>query len=200
MTHNILVERDVMVTMRDGVKLAADIYRPDDNVEHPTLVNQHPYDNDMFLVVHELLFSPLIAAQRGYVVITTEARGRSGSEGEWRPYGDEGKDVYDTIEWAAAQPWSDGKVGLYGACALGLAAIQGAVERPPHLKAVFSYMTATDFHSGWTYSAGGALELGFQMSWVWTILARDTLSRLNLDPEALAAADDKLVQASSDML
>jgi hypothetical protein len=200
MTHNILVERDVMVTMRDGVKLAADIYRPNDNAEHPTLVNQHPYDNDMFLVVHELLFSPLIAAQNGYVVITTEARGRSGSEGEWRPYGDEGKDVYDTIEWAAAQPWSDGKVGLYGACALGLAAIQGAVERPPHLKAVFSYMTATDFHSGWTYSAGGALELGFQMSWVWTILARDTLSRLNLDQETLAAADDKLVQASGDML
>ena len=95
MTHNIMVERDVMVTMRDGVKLASDIYRPDDGVEHPVLVNQHPYDNDMFLVVHELLFSPLVAAQKGYVVVSTETRGRSGSEGEWRPYGDEGKDAYD---------------------------------------------------------------------------------------------------------
>ncbi|MBW2290624.1 MAG: esterase, partial [Deltaproteobacteria bacterium] len=81
MTHNIIVERDVMVTMRDGVKLASDIYRPDDDAEHPTLVNQHPYDNDMFLVVHELLFSPLIAAQKGYVVVSSETRGRSGSEG-----------------------------------------------------------------------------------------------------------------------
>jgi len=199
MTHNIIVERDVMVAMRDGVRLATDIYRPDDDASHPTLVNLHPYDSDMFLVVHELLFSPLIAAQRGYVVLTTEARGRSGSEGEWRPYGDEGKDAYDTVEWAAAQSWSDGNVGLYGACALGLAAIQGAVEAPPHLKAVLAYMTATDFHAGWTYSTGGALELGFQMSWTWTILARDTLSRLGLEPDVLAQADSKLVEASSDM-
>ncbi len=200
MTHNIIVERDVMITMRDGVKLAADIYRPDDDGEYPTLVNQHPYDNDMFLVVHQLLFSPLIAAQKGYAVVTTEARGRSGSEGEWQPYGDEGRDTYDTVEWAATQSWSDGNIGLYGACALGLASIQGAVENPPHLKAAFSYMTATNFHSGWTYSAGGAFELGFQLSWVWTILARDTLSRLNLDPAALAEAEQKLADASSDLI
>ncbi|MBW2465498.1 MAG: CocE/NonD family hydrolase, partial [Deltaproteobacteria bacterium] len=200
MTHNIIVERDVMVTMRDGVRLATDIYRPDDDARHPVLVNQHPYDNDMFLVVHELLFSPLIAAQRGYVVVSTETRGRSGSEGEWRPYGDEGKDAYDAVEWAAEQSWSDGNVGLYGACALGLAAIQGAVEAPPHLKAVFAYMTATNFYNGWTYSAGGALELGFQMSWTWTILARDTLSRLGLEPSALEEADKKLVEASADMI
>ncbi len=199
MTHNIIVERDVMVAMRDGVRLAADIYRPDDDAEHPTLVNQHPYDNDMFLVVHELLFSPLIAAQKGYVVVTAEARGRSGSEGEWRPYGDEGNDAYDLVEWAAEQSWSDGNIGLYGACALGLAALQGAVANPPHLKAAFAYMTATDFHSGWTYSNGGALELGFQMSWVWTILARDTLSRLGLDAGTLSEADAKLLEAASDM-
>jgi uncharacterized protein len=200
MAHNIIVERDVMVAMRDGVKLAVDIYRPDDDVSYPVLVNQHPYDNDMFLVVHELLFSPLIAAQKGYVVVSSEARGRSGSEGEWRPYGDEGRDSYDMVEWAAAQSWSNGNIGIYGACALGLAAIQGAVENPPHLKAAFSYMTATNFHSGWTYSSGGALELGFQMSWVWTILARDTLSRLGLDPASLAEADKKLVEASSDLI
>ena len=61
-------------------------------------------------------------------MVSAETRGRSGSEGEWRPYGDEGRDSYDAVEWAAEQPWSDGNVGLYGACALGLAAIQGAVE------------------------------------------------------------------------
>ena len=54
MTHNIMIERDVMVTMRDGTRLAVDIYRPDDGARHPTLVNVHPYDNDLFLVVHEL--------------------------------------------------------------------------------------------------------------------------------------------------
>jgi len=199
MAHDILVERDVMITMRDGTRLAADIYRPRDDAAHPTLVNVHPYDNDSFLVVHELLFSPLIAAQKGYVVVSAEARGRAGSEGEWKPYGDEGNDAYDTVEWAAAQPWSDGNVGLYGACALGLAAIQGAVASPPHLKAVFAYMTATDFHCGWAYSAGGALELGFQMSWVWKILARDTLSRLDISEAERSAAMARIDAAATDM-
>lgn len=200
MPHNIIVERDIMLPMRDGVRLAVNVYRPDDGVRHPTLVNLHPYYNDLFLVVHELLFSPLIAAQQGYVVVVAEARGRAGSEGEWRPYvGDEGRDAYDTIEWAAAQPWSDGNIGLYGACALGLATFQGALQSPPHLKAVFAYETATNFHSGWTYSKGGAFELGFQMSWVWTILARDRLLRLNLTPEALAEANEKLNVAQRNM-
>ncbi|MCG3170249.1 MAG: Cocaine esterase [Pseudomonadales bacterium] len=199
MAHDILVERDVMVAMRDGTRLAADIYRPRDDGAHPTLLNLHPYDNDSFLVVHELLFSPLIAAQKGYAVVSVEARGRAGSEGEWTPYGDEGRDAHDAVEWAAAQPWSNGNVGLYGACALGLAAIQGAVATPPHLKAVFAYMTATNFHSGWTYSEGGAFELGFQMSWVWKILARDTLSRRGLAAAELAAALARIDAAATDM-
>lgn len=198
MAHNIIIERDVMVQMRDGVRLATDIYRPDDDKKYPVLVNGHPYDNDSFLTTHELMFSPLVAAQKGYAVVSQEARGRAGSEGTWRPYGDEAKDAYDTVEWAAVQPWSDGKVGLYGACALGWTAIQGAVEAPPHLKAVFAYMTATNYHNGWTYS-NGAFELGFQMSWVWMILARDTLSRLNLEPAAHEEALRKLAEAMTDI-
>jgi len=198
MAYNIIIERDVMVSMRDGVRLATDVYRPDDDTKHPVLVNGHPYDNDHFLATHELLFSPLVGAQRGYTVVVQEARGRAGSEGTWRPYGNEAQDAYDTVEWAAAQPWSDGNVGLYGACALGWTAIQGAVEAPPHLKAVFAYMTAINYHSGWTYS-DGAFELGFQMSWVWTILAHDTLSRLNLKPADLEQAQCKLAEARVDI-
>jgi len=198
MAYNIIIERDVMVSMRDGVRLATDIYRPDDGAKHPVLVNGHPYDNDHFLATHELLFSPLVGAQRGYAVVVQEARGRAGSEGTWRPYGNEAQDAYDTVEWAAAQPWSDGNVGLYGACALGWTAIQGAVEAPPHLRAVFAYMTAINYHSGWTYS-DGAFELGFQMSWVWTILAHDTLSRLNLKPADLEQAQRKLAEARVDI-
>ena len=195
MAHNIIIERDVMVSMRDGVRLATDVYRPDDGARHPVLMNGHPYDNDHFLCTHELLFSPLVAAQRGYAVVVQEARGRAGSEGTWRPYGDEGRDAYDTVEWAAAQPWSDGNVGLYGSCALGYPAIQGAVEAPPHLKAVFAYMAASNYHSGWTYS-DGAFELGFQLSWVWTILAQDTISRLGLEPAASEEAVRKLAEAA----
>jgi putative CocE/NonD family hydrolase len=141
MAHNIVIERDVMVPMRDGVRLA--------------------------------------------------------SEGTWQPYVYEGRDAYDTVEWAAAQPWSDGNVGLYGSCALGFTTIQGAVEAPPHLKAIFAYMTAINHYNGWTYSTG-ALELGFGLSWTW-IMAQDTLSRLNLEPAALEEAQRKLAEASNDI-
>ncbi len=198
MTANILIERDVMVTMRDGVRLATDIYRPDDGKRHPVLVNGHVYDNDHFLIVHELVFSPLVAAQRGYAVVVQEVRGRAGSEGTWRPYTKIREDAYDTVEWAAAQPWSNGDVGLYGACALGTMAVQGAVAAPPHLKAVFAYETATDYLSGWTYS-NGALELGFQMSWIWTALATDTIPRLGLAPAAEQEMLQQLAAASRDM-
>ena len=197
MTPNIIIERDVMVQMRDGVKLATDIYRPDDGQKHPVLVNGHPYDNDGFLTTHELVFSPLVAAQKGYAVVVQEARGRYGSEGTWRPFGLEGKDAYDTVEWAAAQSWSNGNVGLYGACAGGWSAIQGAVEAPPHLKAVFAYMTATNHHNGWTYS-NGAFELGFQMSWTWMALASETIPHLKLEPAAQAEALRKLTEAMND--
>ncbi|RMD81566.1 MAG: CocE/NonD family hydrolase [Candidatus Dadabacteria bacterium] len=198
MAHNIVIERDVMVPMRDGVRLATDVYRPDDGRRHPVLVNGHPYDNDHFLATHELLFSPLVAAQRGYAVVVQEARGRGGSEGVWRPYGKEGPDAYDTVEWAARQPWSNGRVGIYGACALGWAGIQGAVEAPPHLRAVFAYMTATNYHRGWTYS-DGAFELGFQLSWVWTILAPDTISRLEVPADRRAEYLRRLEEAKRDV-
>ncbi|AMN46184.1 hypothetical protein ACG33_03500 [Steroidobacter denitrificans] len=198
MTTNILIERDVMVEMRDGVRVATDVYRPDDGKRHPVLVNGHVYNNDQFLVVHELIFSPLIAAQRGYAVVVQEVRGRAGSEGTWRPYTQIREDAYDTVEWAAAQPWSNGDVGLYGACALGTMAVQGAVAAPPHLKAVFAYETAIDYLSGWTYS-NGALELGFQMSWIWTALATDTIRRMGLAPAAEQEMLNKLATASRDM-
>ncbi len=198
MARNVLIERDVMVTMRDGVRVATDIYRPADDERHPVLVNAHVYNNDQFLVVHELIFSPLIAVERGYVVVVQEVRGRYGSEGTWRPYTRIREDAWDTVEWAAAQPWSNGDVGLYGACALGTMAIQGAVAAPPALKAVFAYETATDYTSGWTYS-NGAFELGFQMSWIWTALATETIPRLGLAPEAEQEALRELAAASRDM-
>ncbi len=194
MAENIIIERDVMVPMRDGVRLATDIYRPSDGARRPVLVHLHPYDNDMFSAIHQLLFSPLVAAQRGYAVVVQEARGRHGSEGTWRPYGNEGRDAYDTVEWAAMQPWSDGNVGMYGSCALGYATLQGAIEQPPHLKAIFAYMTAANFHEGWTYT-GGAFELGFNMGWTWVVLGQDTLLHSELPPRALQEAQAKLMEA-----
>ncbi|GAA4672573.1 CocE/NonD family hydrolase [Frondihabitans cladoniiphilus] len=178
---NIVTERDVMIPMRDGVRLATDIYRPDDDREHPVMVISAPYDKNDFPRAHLLMFSPFVGALRDYVVLSQDARGRYNSEGTWQPFGDEAEDAYDTVEWAAKQPWSNGNVGLYGSCSLAYHALQGAVEQPPHLKAVFAYATAADFYEGWTYS-GGAFELGFQMAYA-AVVSPDTLSRQELTAE-----------------
>lgn len=183
---NIIIEKGIMVPMRDSVGLTTDIYRPDDGGEHPVLIIKSAYDKDDFWMIHELICSPLVAAQRGYVVLVQNDRGRYGSEGEWHLAG-EGKDAYDTVEWAAAQPWSDGNVGLYGNCGLGYAPWFGAVEQPPHLKAIFSYVSNANFYEGWTYTTGGAFHLGFNLPWAG-FLGIDTLSRAGLPPEELATA------------
>ena len=73
------------------------------------------------------------AVERGYAVVVQDVRGRYGSDGEFRPYQQEGKDGYDTIEWAAAQPWSDGRVGSFGLSYPGAVQWLAAIESPPHL-------------------------------------------------------------------
>jgi len=181
LSENMLVERNVMIPMRDGIGLASDIYRINDGKRRPVMVISSPYDKDDFSYAHALMFSPIVGALRGYVVIAQNARGRYNSEGVWSPFGDEGLDVYDTVEWAAEQGWSNGAVGLYGNCAQGYAGLLGAVEQPPHLKAVYAVVTAANFYQGWTYT-NGAYELGFNMSWCM-VLGPDTFPRLGLNPE-----------------
>ena len=195
MTANILIEKDVMVRMRDGVALATDVYRPDDGQKHPVLVMKSPYDKDDFWVVHELICSPLEGAVRNYAMVIASDRGRFKSEGIWR-FGHEGVDAYDMVEWAAAQDWSDGNVGLYGNCALGYAPWFGAIEQPPHLKAIFSYVSNANFHEGWTYTTGGAFNLGFNLPWVGFI-GTDTLSRMGLPPGELADLLATLAEVSN---
>lgn len=210
MSRAITVERDVMVPMRDGVRLATDIYRPTDsceneardaargaaqgNTRHPVLVHRTPYNKSDAWVVGGLMLNPLLAAERGYVVLVQDTRGRFASEGEWQPFHCEGNDGYDSVEWAAAQPWSNGNVGIYGSSYNGVTTLQTAVASPPHLKACVAYMTGANYHAGWAYS-GGAFELGFNFWWALN-LAWDRALRL---PEAARLqAFAKLMRAAKD--
>ena len=110
-TARVQIERDVVIPMRDGVALRADIYRPAGNGSFPVLVFRTPYGK------HNAAESDRIhlkAVERGYAVVLQDVRGRYASDGIFEPYRHEGDDGYDTIEWAAAQPWSTGKIGTYG--------------------------------------------------------------------------------------
>jgi putative CocE/NonD family hydrolase len=167
--HPVTLERDVKVKMRDGVKLAADIYRPTGSEKYPVLLQRTPYNKD---VQADLAIK---AATRGYVVIIQDVRGRYASEGDWYPFKYESQDGYDTVEWAAALPYSSGKVGMFGESYVGATQVLAAIAHPPHLAAIAPSDTASNYHSNWTYQ-GGALQQGFDQSWT-SGLAIETLSR-----------------------
>jgi uncharacterized protein len=114
-----------------------------------------------------------VAAARGYVVIIQDVRGRYTSEGEWYTFKHESDDGYDTVEWAAALPYSDGKVGMFGGSYVGATQMLTAIAHPPHLAGICPVVTASNYHDGWTYQ-GGAFEQWFNESWT-SGLAEDTL-------------------------
>ena len=127
------------------------------------------------------------AVGRGYAVVLQDVRGRYGSAGEFEPYRHEGKDGYDTIEWAARQPWSTGAVGSFGLSYPGAVQWLAAVERPPSLKAMVPAMTYSDPESFW-YS-GGVWD-GSWLDWTWLNIAPDLRRRLRVPgPQTGEAAD-----------
>jgi len=156
------MESDVAVTMRDGVTLYADIYRPDSDGPFPTILQRTPYDKTNALSA--TMLDPIRAAKAGFAVVIQDTRGRYASDGEFYAFRDDINDGYDTVEWAASQPWSTGKVGMYGASYVGATQWLAAISRPPHLVTIAPTVTASNYHEGWTYQ-GGAFELGFNMSW-----------------------------------
>jgi uncharacterized protein len=162
-------ESGVRAKMRDGVDLIADVYRPSDHGKHSVLLVRTPYNRASESDTCRA------AAQDDYICIAQDVRGRYASQGEWDPFQNEIKDGYDTVEWAAALPDSDGKVAMFGESYVGATQWLAAIAHPPHLVAIQPSLTASDYHNGWIYQ-GGALELWFDQTWV-SILALDTLTR-----------------------
>lgn len=169
--YEVMVERNVAAKMRDGVVLRADIYRPKAEGKFPVLLNRTPYDK---VGITAGMDWALQWAARGYVVIIQDSRGRYTSEGEWVPF-KESQDGYDTVEWAAALPYSSGKVGMFGGSYMGATQLQTAIASPPHLAAIAPIVTASNYHDGWTYQ-GGAFEQWFSETWT-SILAQNAFQR-----------------------
>jgi uncharacterized protein len=168
--YAVTYERNVAVKMRDGVTLRADIYRPTADGKFPVLLQRTPYDKNGGVEFG------LKAASQGYVVIFEDVRGRYASEGEWYTFKNEPNDGYDTVEWAAALPYSNGKVGMFGGSYVGATQMLAAIAHPPHLAGICPVVTGSNYHSNWTYQ-GGAFEQWFNESWT-SGLAEDTFSRL----------------------
>jgi len=171
--NDVVVEYNVPATMRDGTVLRADIYRPAGEKKHPVLLQRTPYDKS-FLPWAALTLDPIKAARAGYVVIIQDVRGRWQSEGaKFCPYRDEFGDGYDTVEWAALLPYSDGNVGMHGYSYYGMTQWQAASTQPPHLRAIMPFSAAMDFFG----RRGGALDLAIVIGWILRLAGPNAIMR-----------------------
>ncbi len=135
-------------------------------IRFPVLLKRTPYDKSGDGALGHL------AALRGYIVVVQDVRGRYTSEGEWYTFKHEIEDGYDTVEWAAALPHSNGKVGMFSGSYVGATQMLAAIGHPPHLAGICPVVTASNYHENWTYQ-GGAFEQWFNQSWT-AGLAQDT--------------------------
>ncbi|MBI2206475.1 MAG: CocE/NonD family hydrolase [Candidatus Rokubacteria bacterium] len=189
----LVVERDVPVPMRDGTTLYADVYRPEGSGRHPVILLRTPYNKALPRVAYQQL-DPMRAASRGYALVVQDTRGRFASEGDFSCFANEIDDGFDTVEWAAREPWSDGNVGMYGASYMGATQWLAALARPPHLKCIVPMITASDYHEGWAYQ-GGAFQLGFNMSWTLANLVLPNLAHWKLTPDEVKTLRGELIEA-----
>jgi putative CocE/NonD family hydrolase len=160
-SNGVVTDKDVPITMRDGIILSANVYRPDKPGRHPVLITQTPYNKE----------GPLGAAntylvQRGYVHIVVDVRGTGGSQGSWDSFGPaEQADGPEVVAWSRRQPWSDGKVGLYGGSYMAITQLTTAAQRPPGLEAIFPIIPMGDSYRDITFS-GGQTNVSFIPLWL----------------------------------
>ena len=159
-SNDIRIERHKPVRMSDGVTLYADLYLPAEPGRYPTIVSSTPYgvqrdgSHEMFVKF----------AQHGYAVVYFDVRGRYESEGKWEPFRNEAKDGYESIEWAAVQSFSNGKVATYGGSYVGHNQWAAASQAPPHLVVAFPSLASTNIYANWI-TMGGAFRLSFNYGW-----------------------------------
>ncbi len=151
----------VQIPMRDHVMLAANLFLPQAAGRHPTVLVRTPYNKG-----NSLLAGYDIFLRHGYSVVIEDVRGRYASGGVFDGMAREGPDGSDTIDWIARQSWSDGNVVMSGGSYLGFAQWDAALEKNPHLKAIFPVVSGCDPYTDRFYSTGGALKLGHRLSWL----------------------------------
>lgn len=165
--EDVRVEKNVMVPMRDGTKMATDIYLPDlpGNSEQSadpwsTLLCRTPYNKEYFGSQAEAF------AKNRYAVVVQDVRGRFASEGEFTPHRNEIEDGYDTVEWAADQSWSNGRIGTYGVSYMG-STQWGMIhndEIPPHLETMAPGFAHSNYYLDSSF-AGGAMLLSHTLAY-----------------------------------
>ena len=186
--HAVVVEKDVDVPMRDGARLKADVFRPDEDGQFPAIVNLGPYQKDKLWVPPPTLeeapnpwmnwetVNPQWWVPRGYAAVRVDGRGSGRSPGQCEPWSlAEAVDFYDAIEWAAAQPWCNGKVGLSGISYYAINQWFVANLEPPALKAIIPWEGFADIYRDALFH-GGILSV-FMTNWFTAHLMHHMVGR-----------------------
>ncbi len=201
---DLIKDPDVPVRMRDGVILRVNVYRPASAGPFPVIMSAHPYGKDAlplrtrrgwrlsfqyrimnqpepYQISSETSWEapdPVAWVGRGYAVINADARGAGTSDGVGSLFSDdEARDVYDLVEWAGTQPWSNGRVGMLGVSYLAMSQYKAAALHPPHLAAICPWEGFTDAYRDFM-TPGGIPERGFSVIW---LAATRRLARLSVD-------------------
>jgi putative CocE/NonD family hydrolase len=185
--YDVICQSDTMITMRDGAHLATDIYFPALHGKRvqgkfPVILERTPYDKAAAGNVTNSNYF----ARRGYVCAIQDVRGRFNSEGEWYPFAKEAPDGYDTVEWLAAQEWSDGQVGTMGGSYCGSDQSALATLNPPHLATMIVAVGASSYYHC-SMRQNGALEQRFM---IYAFLMATTSKEALADANLKAAVDN----------
>lgn len=173
-TVAVTVERDVACVARDGTVLRSNVYRPADAGRYPVLLGRTPYGKETW----GRWIEPERTAAEGWVVVINDMRGGFASDGDFNPFFHDGDDGHDVVEWCAAQPWSSGRVGMFGSSAPGFMQLLAAATRPPSLVAIAPMQTWTGFGRGCVYDPGGAFML-YTAQWALMLEGMDPERRLD---------------------
>lgn len=166
--------KEVMVPMRDGTKLATNIFLPKDQTgPFPTVVTRTPYSKDKSYG-NPMIINRYISA--GYAYVTQDCRGKFHSEGNYSPFETDRQDGYDTIEWIAKQDFCNGKIGISGPSAMGITGNLAAVENPPHLVCAFVVVAPESMSDESTF-IGGVFKEADVGKWMQNQGAGDEVAR-----------------------
>src|SRR4051812_46806662 len=196
-TNGVVTDKDVPITMRDGIILSADVYRPDKPGRYPVIITQTPYNKESALGSANTYL-----VQRGYVHIVVDVRGTGSSQGSWDSFGPaEQADGPEVVAWSRRQPWSDGDVGLWGASYMAITQLTTAAQRPAGLKAIFPIVPMSDSYRDITFS-GGQTNISFIPLWLGLVTGTSLIPpayALDGNPQDLVRGLTTLIQHATNV-
>ncbi|RJP69360.1 MAG: CocE/NonD family hydrolase [Candidatus Abyssobacteria bacterium SURF_17] len=179
-----IVQKNILIPMRDGVEVAADLYRPPGSEPLPVILSVYPYHKDgMVGAGNQNHISYFVRHGYAYVMADCRGTGSSGGVSTDPLDGLNADDLYELVEWIARQPWCNGFIGMTGMSYGGMTALKAASVRPPHLKAILPIMAPSAFYHNLAFPGGAFNMLGLCGAWCGLMHCMNLMPPFYQDPD-----------------